>query len=246
MEINRRTKPCISQRGLIPKNVNITVMKYLSISVIALAVTLTACSLLGNAGNDPPDVLRPLAVGNWWEYEIRYIWTDTLRYEVRRQVPVSVRGESYTAFAFNLVPFPAGVPEYYWLYRNGENGLYLMGGIAETDTLFINELEYRYPAKVGETWQVPQLAFSRSSFEFYVSDTLEITLVDDAREVETPAGAFRCYVYKFSLKPAEDVAAVWDYFMYYQPRVGLVMQKAVSQKSNETKEELILIDYEVD
>lgn len=212
---------------------------------ILLFLAFSACGLLGEDKKGQPDELRPLAMGNWWEYEVTYSSIkDTLRYEVRKVETVSIEGETYTAFGWNLVPFPENTPEYYWLQRNGENGLYTMGGIADTDTLFVNELSKKYPAEVGETWRVPQLAFSRSNLEFYVSDTLEITLVDNDRQVDTPAGTFLCYVYKFSLFPADDVPTLWDYFMFYKPGTGLIMQKAVSQLSNETKEELVLINYD--
>ncbi len=171
---------------------------------------------------------------------------DTLRYEVVDKVQVPWADGSHTAYAFNLVPFPPGATEFYWLYRNGEVGVYLMGGVAETDTLFTNELDKWYPAEKGQTWEVPQLSFSRENLTFYVSDTLHITLIDDNRKIETPAGTFECYVYKFTVSNGDDVIAKWDYFMYYSPGIGLVAQiSATEHEPEDIKEEMYLINYKV-
>ncbi|HET6569534.1 MAG TPA: hypothetical protein VFG50_16325, partial [Rhodothermales bacterium] len=40
----------------------------------------------------------------------------------------------------------------------------------------------------------------------------------------TPAGTFRCYVYKFSFLPSDDVAQPWDVYRYYAPDVGNIVE----------------------
>ncbi|SMO74850.1 hypothetical protein [Gracilimonas mengyeensis] len=216
-------------------------------TIILVLLTGSGCGLLG--GKDKKEVsgdLMPLSVGNYWEYEFTYIWKDTLRYEVVKEVQVPFGGEKYTAYAFNLVPFPSDVPEYYWLYRNGEAGLYQMGGIANTDTLFTQYVDKPWPAEEGENWNIPRLAFSRDSLKFYVSDTLSITLVDKSREIDTPAGKFECYVYKFTISNGDDVPR-WDYFMYYSSGVGLIAQIATSEGDPENiKEEMYLMDFHLE
>ncbi|MEX0609441.1 MAG: hypothetical protein WD016_13520 [Balneolaceae bacterium] len=209
----------------------------------------SSCGLLGGEKEkNTPDDLMPLAVGNYWEYDFTYLEVikDTLRYEITAGVEVPVGDTSYTAYAANFLPFPSGAPEYYWLYRNGEAGVYQMGGMAETDTLFMNNIRRMYPAEEGQTWDIPQLSFSRDSLEFYVSDTLSITLIDDGREIVTSAGTFECYVYKFKIDFYEEgvVFTTWDYFMYYSSGVGLVAQISTSEDKPESiKEEMYLMDF---
>lgn len=207
----------------------------------------SACNVFSNENMKPAiGELNPLEVGNYWEYEVPFFsQTDTVRYEVTRRLQVQVDGESHTVFTYGRIPAAPAVPTHYWLYRNSDEGLTLMGGIAETDTLLINRVEYRYPERVGAQWEAPQLSFSFNTRTFSEADVLEITLVDDARQITTPAGTFTCYVYKFSKRPASDVLAVWDYFMYYAPTTGLIAQIAKSQQSGDVKEEMYLIDYRV-
>lgn len=224
-----------------------------SLGLISISIVFFVCGSCGLLDGDDrkkkSDVLMPLAVGNYWEYEYNYLsLKDTLRYEVVKEIQVPWGDTSYTAYGFNLVPFPPGAPEYYWLYRNGEAGLYLMGGIADTDTLFMNDLEKWYPAAEGQTWEIPRLAFSRDSLKFYVSDTLDVTLIDTNRETETPAGTFTCYVYKFTIEFLEDghPFTSWDYYMHYSPGFGLVAQTSIGiDDPDRFKEEMYLMNYKV-
>ena len=215
--------------------------------VILVFLFTNSCGLLG--GEDKKkvgDELMPLSVGNFWEYDFTYLGSikDTLRYEVVKEIQVPWEDTSYTAYAFNLVPFPPDAPEYYWLYRNGEAGVYLMGGMAETDTLFKNEIDKSYTAEEGQTWDVPQLAFSRDSLKFYVSDTLSITLIDTDRKVETPAGKFECYVYYFDLSIGDDLDKV-DYYLYYSMGIGLIKQEEKSKFENRVISDLTLIKHRI-
>lgn len=222
-------------------------MKSLIIHFIFITTIFLGCDLFSNEQQLQTGELIPLAVGNYWEYESTYldIFKDTIRYEVTAKVQVPIGDTSYTAFAANFVPFPPDLEPYYWLRRNGAQGLYVMGGISDTDTLFLNEVEYKLPSEVGETIEAPQLSFSYDRFEFYISDTLNITLIDDVREIITPAGKFKCFVYKFSISNGDDVPR-WDYFFYYHPGIGLVAQIATSEdKPENIKSELTLMKYQV-
>ena len=214
---------------------------------IVIMVLLSSCDLFNNEQEKPPGELVPLAVGNYWVYEYTYLEVikDTIRYEVTAEVEVPIGDTSYTAYAANFVPFPEGLEPYYWLRRNGANGLYLMGGISDTDTLFVNNVEYKLPAAVGETFTSPRVSFSFDRFEFYQSDTLSITLIDDDREVVTPAGKFECYVYNFQLDAGDDVEVDFDYYLFYSPGVGLVKQEERNERSQYISTELILIEYRV-
>lgn len=218
---------------------------------ILILCLFAGCGLLGSDDERIlSDELMPLEVGNLWEYEVRnHLFqnpvVDTIRYEVTSEVQVALEGTSNNAYAFNLLPFTEGMTEYHWLYRNTVDGLYLMGGIAETDTLFIDSIDKKYPAETGETWESPQVSFSRSDLEFYISDTLKITVVDTDRKVETMAGTFQCYVYHFEADQGEDVASNAQIFQFYSPGVGLIKQEDRRESDNELRSELVLIGYHV-
>ncbi|MBE9048104.1 hypothetical protein IQ255_27540 [Pleurocapsales cyanobacterium LEGE 10410] len=200
--------------------------------------------------NEPSGELMPLQVGNWWEYQIiKPQWAnpiqDTVRNQIVKIISVSTDEQNYTVFGHNFVPFSDNSPEYYWLIRNGQNGLYQMGGIAETDSLILNNLEYPYPGEIGDSILIPQLSFSRENLNFYFSDSLHITLIDKKREVITPVGLFNCYVYHFSLSAGDDVLYGFDYFLYFSPGLGLVKQEERRETDQSIITELLLIDYEI-
>lgn len=82
--------------------------------------------------------------------------------------------------------------------------------------------------------------------EFYLSDTLSITLVDDNWEIVTPAGKFECFVYNFTLSFGEDILQKWEYSMYYSTGVGLVAQIAFGEGDpDDIKEEMYLMNYKI-
>ncbi|MDR9415732.1 MAG: hypothetical protein RI564_05580 [Gracilimonas sp.] len=86
----------------------------------------------------------------YWEYETTYldVIKDTIRYEVTAEIEVPVGDTTYTAYAVNFLPYPPELEPYFWLRRNGEHGIYSMGGISESDTLFMNKVEYKFPSEV--------------------------------------------------------------------------------------------------
>lgn len=219
------------------------------ISIIAVCF-IAACELLRNNNKERSDVLRPMSVGNWWEYQVRRPqWQDSIQDTVREiisdKIEITLGAEVYTVWGWKPDLDQEANPNYRWLSRNDKDGLFLMGGISATDSIFINELHYKYPAEVGDKWSVPQLSFSRSEHEFYVSDTLHITLVDKNRELKTPAGTFLCYVYNFDLSAGEDVLEKLDYYFFYDPGIGLVKQEERGKSDGRILSELILIGYEI-
>jgi len=221
-------------------------VRFLIFPLLCSLVFLSSCDLFKNEQETPVGQLMPLAVGNYWEYETTYldVIKDTIRYEVTAEVQVHIGDSSYTAYAANFLFPSSGIEPYYWLRRNGEQGLYVMGGVSNTDTLYMNEIEYKFPSEEGETIQAPQVSFSRERLEFYVSDTLHITLIDKDREIVTPAGTFECVVYKFTISHGEDVFLKSDYFIYYSFEVGLVAQIATTEnKPEEINEEMYLLNY---
>ncbi len=217
-------------------------MRYLVL--ILLAIIVASCGIFDSDDERvQEDVLKPLAIGNWWEYEVqRFSEPDTLREVVFEKIEMTIGSESFISFAWNSEIDWGDFTEYRWLARNGEQGSYLMGGIADTDTLFINALQYKYPAEIGDSWEVPQISFSRTDHQFYISDTLSITLIDN-QQIETPAGKFSCLVYNFQVSMGYDVADYFDYYLYFSPGIGLIMQEERGLRNQNVISKLVLIDY---
>ena len=222
-------------------------MKNIPSTFLCFLILCTSCDLFTNEQKETTGELMPLAVGNYWEYENTYldVIKDTLLYEVTEEIQIPIGDTTYTAYAMNFIPLPPDLPSYYWLRRNDEEGLFLMGGISDTDTLFMNEVEYRLPIRVGEIFETPRISFSFARREFYISDTLSITLIDDDREVITPAGKFKCFVYNFDLSAGDDVAERFDYYLFYSLGVGLVKQEERGKFNQDIKSEFILMNYQI-
>ncbi len=224
-------------------------IKYLCFFSIYLALLSSGCYILEPEG-PVNDVLQPLAVGNWWEYEfLRPGWTNPhqgiVHTIVSEQIEVVVDGKTYTAWTWHDEQDHLIM----WLRRNGENGIYLMGGISDTDTLFTNELHYKYPARAGESWEFPLLVYDYTTNSFQISGTRKIKLIDNNRIVQTPAGDFRCYVYYFRISMGEDVpGGFFGYYQFYSPGVGLVVMEEWGEsdswpEENRVLSKLALIDY---
>lgn len=197
--------------------------------------------------NDSKDVIMPLDVGNQWTYlsVLNYGTPDTLIMEIRRQIRVSHDGERLPASTWIFYPKGKRRPDFEWLAWNGPNGFYSLGGIAETDTFLVKTLQLKFPAQVGDSWPVLILGYSLSDDQFYVADTLTYSLVAKDEEFETPVGKFKCHVYKYSEKPAEDVLEFWDYYNYYSPGIGLVGLVVKGQFDGRILSKLSLLSYDV-
>lgn len=140
--------------------------------------------------------------------------------------------------SFERLPFE-------WLRWEASDGVYVGGGISETNTLTTKLIELKYPAEVGDTWDVINISYSLSNKRFYISDTVKYTLIARDKEFTTPAGRFRCHVYQYSKRPADDIAAIWDYRYYFAPGIGLVGYFAVNQGDSSVIEKSLFWNYDV-
>ena len=225
--------------------------------VLALAALLTVGLLAGcdsaveeGPEGPTPEELFPLEVGNRWHYQTEYVGIlDSVTVEITGALDVEHGGKHYRAYVeqFYYDYEEAARPPYAQLLAAGPGGLYVMGGMAPTDTLIGRYLNRKHPAEVGETWPMVRLSYRWGGERphFAISDTLEATFVTADEELETPAGRFRCYVYKYTYLPADDVASYWDVFDYYAPGVGLVAQIQRASDSGELKQQMLLYAYEL-
>ncbi len=211
----------------------------------------TLILFFSNCGSpvEPPQTgageLMPLQAGNYWIYQIwPFATPDTARAEITRKVSVRIDGVTYEASAF-LLPYPVNGPRppFEWLYWNGPEGLYWLGGVSETDTFLYKTLLFKYPANVGDSWRVRRINYNEFDGKFYFFDTLVFGLVSKDEEIETPAGTFKCYVYKYRRRPADDVAEEWDYYHYYYPEIGRVAYITRGISDNRIIDRMYLISH---
>ncbi|MCH8838988.1 MAG: hypothetical protein IIA60_14535 [Candidatus Marinimicrobia bacterium] len=173
------------------------------------------------------DVLLPIAEGNYWTSEqinwgdgqIEEGFEDTGKVVIEKMMTIQFEGTEYQVGVRN-VHFPVDLKsDLNWLFWNGPDGLYFMGGVSSFDSLTTKVLQLKYPVEVGESWMVPRMVYDGT---FRVADTVAYVCVDTDAPYETPLGTFQCVVYSYSIKPAEDVLDLWHYFAYYAPGVGRV------------------------
>lgn len=217
-------------------------MKKLFETVFLLFLFLAGCdNSIGPVGSGE---IWPLKLGNVWLYKVEHpTWIDdTLKMEITGTMTVSYSGENYIVSKMAFYGLSEGIPEYQWLYWTGSDGVYFMGGVSPTDTFIVKELELKYPAAVGDSWQYRSVAYSLDRKKFYISDTLTYSLVGKDIPLETPAGNFKCYVYEFIKWPENDVPDNWHYQYYYSPNLGLIGNITTSEtEGGAVKEEFLLL-----
>jgi hypothetical protein len=220
------------------------------VSTISIAFLLTRCdTTVGDP--EPLQELVPLTEGNRWSYQLTYAGIiDSFTVEITRSLDVRHEGHTYRvygqSFRPNVIP---EFPLYAWLYANGRDGLYNMGGVADTDTFAVRFLHRKFPGRVGDTWPMRRIGYRESSSgKFEIIDTLWVRLVAIDEPIETPLGVFTCHVYKYTFQPAEDVAGLWDVFEYYAPGTGQVAEitrdhPSPSSSSTEIKQQVLIYDF---
>ncbi len=225
----------------------------LAVVIVSLLAIVSYCSK-NPVDSDTEDVLMPLTAGNYWasqQLSLPEGLADSAIVTITGDTLVQIDNTAYRA-AIQSFTYPIdGTPsDLRWLYWNGTDGLYLMGGISSTDTLVHKMLLYKYPAQEGDSWEIQRLLYSYYTQEYEIEDTTTTyTCVATDEEFNTPAGTFICYVYHHRITiweepglPIED----WDYYEYYAPNVGRVGTLIRSGLDGRLKWKTWLFDYRVD
>lgn len=219
---------------------------------MSMILALEGCRDRGATPVDPTTLtdsgdIWPLTPGNDWLYKIdQPTWVqDTVKMEITGSILVSFQGENYTAMKMTVHSITQSRPEFQWLYWNGPDGVYSMGGISPTDTFIVKELQLKYPVSVGDTWRCQSVAYSSDRGKFYINDTLKYSLIAKDVSVITPSGTFKCFQYQFSKRPADDIVAIWDYNFYYTPGIGQIAEESISHTDHTTKDKYVLITHQL-
>lgn len=204
-----------------------------------------------NSEEPPPGVLVPLAVGNYWAYELAYYingqpngLTDTSTVRIIADTNLTYEGITHKATVRDLLHNKSNtISEAKWFEWYGEDGLYILGGFSDTDTLITKFLELKYPVNVCESWEVPRLVYHVGFKKFMFTDTLTYTCVAKDSLFETSNESFNSYVFHYKRRIQEDVLAISDFYLFYTPALGLV---GLERKDwGVLKERLSLYDYKV-
>lgn len=188
------------------------------------------------------DVLLPSELGNKWEYQI---WSDfndkldTVTYSITDTLTVEYNGIKYHCF----IPHWSNQDEKInWLYCNGQDGLYMIGGFTEEDTLIKPVLQFKYPVNEGETWEVPGMVYHPIA-KFIIKDTLTVQCTNINQEYIVPVDTFYTIVYKFNKNIGDDLPEE-SYYNYYYPSVGIIGNiRQFEEYGIQISGEFKLIDY---
>ncbi|MCP5375415.1 MAG: hypothetical protein H6743_04905 [Rickettsiaceae bacterium] len=207
------------------------------------ALSIFAIIMFQNCNNSvepkPPDEeeisrgIQPLKVGYFWTYRDYYLREDgsinndipytEFKSLIRTTSSITINNENYVVFnqTWTLTENEIYSP-LEWLYKNFDDGLYLMGGKRPNDSIFTKLLRYKYPIQKGEIWESPLLVYDPMENNYLIQDTLTYTCIDTSAIFETPIGNFSCFVYYHREDLDEDVSAKADIYEYYSKDVGLV------------------------
>lgn len=203
--------------------------------IFALATTLLNCHQSTEPEPDPVDNvvslgIHPLKVGYYWHYKTVALNEDStegneieqVRFEITRRSSNPQIPDEPLFHKIFVNPYTNGRSEFEWLYRNYEDGLYLMGGKMSTDSVYTRIRLFRYPAAKGESWTSPHLVYNLIDREYQIRDSTAYTCVDTNAVFETPLRTFSCVVYYHRESLDDDVSAKSDVYEFYSSGVGLV------------------------
>ena len=187
----------------------------------AMVVTVTLVTLIGCGGGhssvEPTDkdVIVPLEVGNQWVYRATPFPGAAARPGDTITVigEDSIGGTSWHAVRLSDVSSFTGVPTIiHW--SNRADGLWARVE-SEPGRLLYESLFAKFPAKVGDRYEIPWIG---------VGITVVVTVESVGDTICVPAGTFEVNAYSFSVNP-DRYGGERDYF---SPGIGLVKKVGIT------------------
>jgi hypothetical protein len=163
----------------------------------------------------------PLSIGNYWELKHDIIHENLSNHSFFYTGIITDSLKVKYQFAFYTV----AIKNSNWLYWNGEDGLYLMGGVDIQDTLVTKILRYKYPSKPGEIWQTANIKFNQSNQKFYIEEPFTIRCVTIDSSYYTPLGTFNCVVYHFEQEFTTSSKMILDNYLFFTPDRGFIARE---------------------
>jgi len=178
--------------------------------------------------------ILPLKVGYYWKYKNYNLREDSSiagegiddEYKITKYSKITLGDTNYVVF-HSIYGYLDSTGYIFdsdeWYLKNFHDGLYLMGGNYEADSIYAKLIWYKYPVKKGESWQSPHLVYNLIQNKYLIEDTVSYTCIDTSAIFNTPLGNFKCVVYYHRWVDNEgDAMSIWDIYDYYSYNMGLV------------------------
>ncbi|MHA2028917.1 MAG: hypothetical protein ACW99Q_05965 [Candidatus Kariarchaeaceae archaeon] len=220
---------------------------------IFLIIILTIC-IVGCTSDKNPlmgfdnSVLKPLAIGNRWEYLLTFSSPDTsfertIVEEINDKITINYDGNVADVYlSQEFYPYSTFVKT---MLRNEVDGLYRFGALTENDTLISKTLLFKYPTNIGDSWFMHNFRIHLDG-TISIADSVQIECYANDEKFETLIGNYDCHVYHYqiisvfgktlsllnkitdypenllSIIEPDDSTYILDIFLYYKPGIGRV------------------------
>ena len=191
-----------------------------------------------------PGALMPLAVGNHWDLHRIRAGIEAPLDTLRLLVSSEFSGESTSGLVtgFRRLQYRLGTPPPETSrIEIGDGGVHRVAWVGPNDTLYVDNVPFPYPATMGTRSSLVRPFYDEGTWQ--IRDTLDVELIAVDEVIETPAGRFEAYVYKYYNPPPFDVLFGDDIYDYYVPGIGHVAQIWKSPTDNSVKTSYFLVDY---
>lgn len=205
-------------------------MRKLQLLLIVVILLFSGCKSDNpvDPNEESINVIMPLQVGNQWTYidstfdeNDALVYVDSLKLGIIGKTNIKHEGENIDLFHWSWISNEGGIP--YGdqrLARNENDGLSFFGKrILDENYVHGKSLEIKYPAAVGDTWEVESFLYSSEDSSFSTGNSMFVTCKSINEKFLTSLGEMECYVYLFqkSINNEED-----SFSLYFNKNLGYV------------------------
>jgi len=227
-----------------------------ALKIAVLLVCIMSCDQVEVIEETPPpgpppefqDGLNPLQVGASWTY-LRDIYGDgtifdTLEIVIDRKLEATIDGEQVHGWIWErYIDGQLFNRPWDWVFSNTSQGFDQVAIVSATDSAKLSVNLYPYPAGIGATGGTVYV--DATTTDVVLTDTVEVELISTSDTLDTPAGQFICFVYRYYIAPPFDVSLGDSVSVYMVPGIGQVGQIRSSESgADRVKFKQLLLKYE--
>jgi hypothetical protein len=193
-----------------------------------------------------PAVLMPLEVGNFWEFDVvrnNGVSEDPVRIEILEKTDFVLDSETGPIFASDIYNIGKETPQTLDLWQNQEGGTALVGRINDFDTLIVNGHLKPFPAPGPTSTYFRSFRLDPETGIYQLVDSTAFPLISINEVVETPAGTFSTYVFKWFIPPTGDITLGKEILYHWAPGVGEVARFWRNEGGTTNSKSWLLRDY---
>ena len=198
-----------------------------------LIITLVLSCNNDDTSTSDKNGLIPLKTGNYWTYKV---YTS----EALDDTSSSTIGNYVSMNGYHGFLTAPGNDSYHvtFLTDNDNAGNYVsVGAYSDHDTLMSPSVMFKKNAVEGESWGFKEIYYNDGGFFFSADIVMHCMKTDTI--INTSAGDFNCFVYRYSPNSGNDV-----FFDYVSDGIGIV--KSEHFEGNDLFMSKILMDYRAD